>query len=116
MKTINVTDKATLDKLYEGSALTLEGLAEASIPDFFDWIKKLTPLKEETAYIIKGGVMNKTYGLTGTNAYPDDLTIVSVELDTMENYGKVILPRFEIGARWFDDIVDNNARREGYDD
>lgn len=23
------------------------------------------------------------------------------------------LPRFEVGGRWFDDIVDNNIRRQG---
>ena len=53
--------------------------------------------------------MNDTYGLTGRNAYSDDLSIVSV---TDINQMKVTLPRFEVGGRWFDDIVDNNAMRE----
>ena len=26
--------------------------------------------------------------------------------------GKIAIPRFQIGGRWFNDIVDNNARRE----
>ena len=30
----------------------------------------------------------------------------------MENSMAVVMPRFQIGARWFDDIVMNNAARE----
>jgi hypothetical protein len=53
--------------------------------------------------------MNEQYGLTGNNAYPKHVNIVSViDIDQM----KVAIPRFSIGARWFDDIVDNNAHRE----
>ena len=94
------------------SALTIEGLAEDSIPDFIEWIKEHTPMKNEIAYVIKGKTMNRMYGLTGKNAYPDDLTIVSIKLEDMENSMAVVVPRFEIGARWFDDIVINNAMRE----
>lgn len=96
-----------------GSALTIEGLAEDSIKDYIGWVKKYTPMKKEDAYIIKGKTMNNIYGLTGTNAYPDDCNIVSIKLEDMKNYEAVILPRFEIGARWFDDIVYNNRVREG---
>lgn len=109
---INVTEKEQLDMLYNNSALTIEGLTEESIPDFLDWIEERTPLKERKVYVISGEVMNKQYNLTGNNAYLEDLTIVSVMLNDMENPNAVILPRFEIGGRWFDDIVDNNLRRE----
>ena len=95
-----------------GSALTIEGLADDSIPDFINWVKEYTPMKNEIAYIIKGKTMNKVYGLTSKNAYPDDLTIVSIKLEDMENSVAVVVPRFEIGARWFDDIIMNNAMRE----
>ena len=110
---IIVTDRETLKELEDDSALTIEGLAEDSIPDFIEWIKKYTPLIRETAYVIKGDVMNMAYGLTGNNAYQSDINIVAVKLSDMENYNAVVLPRFGIGGRWFDDIVDNNARREG---
>jgi hypothetical protein len=53
--------------------------------------------------------MNTYYGLKGSNAYPNDLTIVSV---TDINQIKIAWARFGVGGRWFDDIVDNNARRE----
>lgn len=94
------------------SALTMEGLVEDSIPDFLDWIKEYTPLIKEEVYITKGNVMNDAFNLTEDNRYPDDCTIVSVKLDNMQNPGKIIIPRFQIGARWMDDIVNNNIRRE----
>lgn len=100
------------DILDLGSALTMEGLIEDSIPDFLNWIKEHTPLIREDVYITKGIVMNTAFNLTGNNKYPDDCTIVSVKLDDMENSAKIILPRFEIGARWMDDIIENNLRKE----
>ena len=49
----------TLEELESlGSALTMEGLAEDSISEFIDWVKQYTPMKSETAYIIKGKTMN----------------------------------------------------------
>ena len=95
-----------------GSALTIEGLNENTISDFIDWVKQYTPMKNEIAYIIKGKTMNQVYKLTGNNKYPDELAIVSIKLEDMENAMAVAMPRFEIKARWFDDIVENNARRE----
>jgi Ser-tRNA(Ala) deacylase AlaX len=103
----------TLEELESlGSALTMEGLAEDSISEFIDWVKQYTPMKSETAYIIKGKTMNDVYMLTGNNKYPDGCTIVSIKLEDMENSMAVVIPRFNIGARWFDDIVMNNAARE----
>ena len=56
----------TLEELESlGSALTMEGLSEDSISEFIDWVKQYTPMKSETAYIIKGKTMNDVYMLTG---------------------------------------------------
>lgn len=95
-----------------GSALTMEGLIDEAIPDFLNWIKKYTPILKEDVYITKGAIMNKVLNLTGDNAYPDDLTIVSVRLEDMQNSMAVAMPRFAIGARWLDDIINNNLMRE----
>lgn len=110
MEIIRLTELNELNDL--GSALTIEGLSEESIPDFMNWVKQYTPMKKEIAYVIKGKTMNCLYNLTGDNAYPDDCTIVSIKLEDMENYEKIVIPRFEIGGRWFDDIVANNSMRE----
>lgn len=113
MKKTKVTTKEQLDALYSSSALTLEGLTadEENLDAFATWLEQHEALgkKEIRFHIISGALMNEVYGLTGTNAYPDDLTIVSV---TNINQMKIAIPRFEIGGRWFDDVVDNNARRQ----
>ena len=115
MNIIKVTTKAQLDELYKDWSLTMEGFSpeEANLRDLLDWVRELTPLKREDIYIIEGAVMNREYGLTGTNAYPDkDCTLVCVKLADMEHPKRVAMPRFQIGGRWFYDIVENNARRE----
>ena len=111
MEIINVTSGEQLERLYNSSALTLEGLAAESILDFMEWVKERTEVKNEIVYITKGEIMNDFYNLTGGNKYPKDLTIVSISGDDI-NLMPLAFARFEIGARWFDDIVDNNLRRE----
>ena len=115
MNIIKVTTRAQLDELHKDWSLTIEGLSpdEANLEEFLDWVKELTPLKREDVYTIEGRVMNREYGLTGDNAYPEtDCTILCIKLDDMEKPMAVTLPRFTVGGRWFDDVVDNNARRE----
>ena len=115
MNIIKVTTKEQLDALYEDWSLTIEGLApdEENLKELLDWVKELTPLKREDVYVIEGSLMNREYGLTGDNAYPEtDCTILCIKLDDMEKPMAVTLPRFTVGGRWFDDVVDNNARRE----
>ena len=114
MEIINVTTKEVLDELYKESALTKEGLDPNYLNDFKDWIINTSKANmiNERFYIIKGKVMNEVYNLTGNNAYPNDLNIISVKLSDISNWESLIAPRFEIKARWFDDIVDNNAMRE----
>ena len=113
MKTIYVSTKEQLDALYKQSALTWEGLTtdEANLNAVKEWLNEHGAIlegKEPTFHIITGELMNDAYGLMDNNAYPEDLSIVSV---TNINQAKVMISRFEVGGRWFDDIVDNNARR-----
>ena len=112
MNIINVTTKEQLDALYNQSALTWEGLSsdEENLTAVRNWFEKHGVLThvEPDFHIIEGKFMNEQYGLSGDNAYPEDCTLVSVtDIDQM----KIVIPRFEVGGRWFDDIVDNNARR-----
>ena len=114
MKVKNVNSGSELAYLYDRSALTWEGLVttEDSLSQVSDWLKNKDALiSEPSFYIITGKFMSDYYGLTGTNRYPDDLNIVSVDPECI-NLGKVIIARFESGGRWFDDIVDNNEDRE----
>ena len=117
MNVIKVTEKEQLDMLYNGSACTLEGLAESFVGDMIEAMRNRGFIKDDNlnvdVYSIKGCLMNDVYGLTDDNAYQDDLTIICVPLKFMKNIEEfAVTMRIEYGYRWFDDIVDNNARRE----
>lgn len=108
----NVIDKDHLDSLYSQSALTWEGLSEdkENLSQVEEWLINNGSIKEKIEFhVIKGNVINNIYCLTENNAYPSDTTLISV---TGINTAKIILKRFEVGGRWFDDIVDNNLIRE----
>lgn len=102
MEIINVETKEQLKELYDSSAMTWEGLRE----DDFKIALQECGAEGAKGYITKGSVMNKLCKLTGDNAYPDDLNIFSIK----EFKGLAIV----FGARWMDDIIDNNARRQKY--
>ena len=115
MNKIQVTDRKTLDELYKESAFTIEGLSsdDKSLGQLAEWVKHLTKFKREDFYIIEGKTMNREYNLTGTNAYPEkDCTLVCIKLTDLVKPLALTMPRFQVGGRWFDDVVDNNARRE----
>lgn len=99
-----------LELFYNTSAFTFEGLdiTDKSGMKQLEKILRETGYKEEhfLAYYFSGSVMNKHYGLTGDNAYSDDLTFVVIP----EYYNPIV--KLQIGARWFDDIVSNNSIRE----
>ena len=99
---INLTTKEELKYLYDNSAMTWEGLRS----DDFQLALKECGQEDAKGYLIKGKVMNELCNLTGDNAYPEDLNIFSID----KFKGLAI----NVGARWIDDIIDNNARREGY--
>ena len=114
MERIMVKTKAQLEELVKESALTWEGFdtSDESLKQVFDWLKGYTPLKCERVYITKGALMDAVYELTGDNAYQSDCSIVSIRLCDMEKPMAIAIPRFMVGGRWLDDIVDNNRRRE----
>ena len=113
---ILVETREQLDELIKDSALTWEGLkmdAEEDYKQVTDWMREHgASHKTENVYITTGKTMNMLENLTGSNAYPDDLSIVSFKLSEIENVMKLALARFDVGGRWMDDIVDNNRRRE----
>ena len=119
MNVIKVNEKEQLDMLYNDSACTLVGLTESSIGDMLEAMHDRGFIKDSSlnvdVYIIKGCLMNDVYGLIGDNAYQDDLTIVCLPLKFMKNISEfAVTMRLEYGFRWFNDIVDNNARCERY--
>lgn len=110
---INV-DSKTLEELVKGSALTFEGLAESSFDGFLGWVDDIAGLKTRRVYVTKGRLANSEWLLTGDNAYQNDLNIVSVKLDDMEDWNKIVMARLQVGARWMGDIHDANVVRESH--
>ena len=111
-------DETKIRELENGSAFTWEGLSglendKEAILDDFKKADVLGDVETFEFYTWKGELMNQIYQLTGSNAYPEDLTFVSIPLSMFNNnIGKLALVKFQLGARWLDDIVDNNARRD----
>ena len=102
MEIIKVETKEQLKTLNDCSAMTWEGLREEDFGTALD----TCGAEGAKGYVTTGKVMNEICHLTGNNAYPDDLTIFSID----KFKGLAIM----FGARWLDDIISNNADREGY--
>ena len=105
-----------LQMLYDDNALTFEGtvIDDDNLGFLVKWFDQHNcHMKKNDFYVVSGELMNTHYGLTGSNAYPNDCNILCVKLVDLDNVGGIILPRFQIGGRWFNDVVDNNLYREG---
>lgn len=116
MNKIMVTTRAQLDELINDSALTFVGLLadDENLNAVKEWIEQHTPFKKEDAYIFDGSLMNREFGLTGDNAYPEggNCTFICVKLSDLEKPMALTIPRFQVGGRWLDDVVSNDVRRE----
>ena len=111
---LNNSDSKKLEELRNTSAFTIEGAGG----DLNDWMKGINELLAEknigqvdTFYTFSGKLMNDTYNLTGSNRYPDDFTFLCFKLDGLD-IGKLAMFKLQFGARWLDDIIDNNLVRE----
>ena len=102
MEIIKVETKEQLKALNDCSAMTWEGLREEDFGVALD----MCGAEGAKCYVTTGKVMNEICHLTGHNAYPDDLTIFSID----RYKGLAIM----FGARWMNDIISNNADREDY--
>ena len=114
---IILADETKIRELENGSAFTWVGLSglendKETIVNCFKEEKVLADVETFEFYIWKGKLMNQIYQLTSSNAYSEDLTFVSIPLSMFKNIRKLAILKLQLGARWLDDIVDNNARRE----
>ena len=110
-------DEEKIRELENGSAFTWVGLSglkndKEVILDEFKKADVLNDVETFEFYIWKGKLMNQIYMLTSSNAYSEDLTFVSIPLNMFKNIEKLAILKLQFGARWLDDIVDNNAHRE----
>ena len=98
-----IKSKEELEELADKSAPCWEGL---SLENLEDQLKEIDP-EVEVVYCT-GKTYNEAYGLTGTNKYPDDLTIVFLNKFSIN----MMSWKFKYNCRWADDVKDNNLWRE----
>lgn len=92
-----------LEELADNSMPTWEGL---NLEGLEEELLEIDP-KVVVVYC-NGKTYNEAYGLTGDNAYPDDLHIVF-----LDDFSIPMLDwKFKFGCRWADDVRDNNLMRE----
>jgi hypothetical protein len=108
--------KQKFNEFYKGWHLTIEGAgSDNGFQDWFDGINEQLKKREigqfKEMFIFTGKQMNTVYRLTGSNAYPSDLTMIAIPLDGLDQ-GKLAMFKLQFGARWFTDIVDNNKVRQ----
>ena len=115
---VNHITTDNLKKVYRGSFYTIVGVGGS----LEEWVRgynaKLVEAgigKPKSWVTFSGRQMNERYALRGDNAYDDNLTFLAFSLDGL-HVGKLALFKMEYGDRWFDDIVQNNARRGGLGD
>lgn len=89
-----------IQDLIDSSAITMLGLCEGKDGDlaFQEYLKEY--LEDDTIYITMGETINEIYGTD----FQDDLRIVSLKYNKL---GRLPIIRLEIGAKWFDDFIDN---------
>lgn len=112
LKTVDTVEELT--KLEKESTFTWEGMTtdEGNLKAIAEGLGEF--FKDEiTFYTWTGKFMNETYGLTGNNAYPEDLTFLAIDWNSFSaKVGEVSILKLKVGARWLDDIVANNTRRQ----
>ena len=112
---INEDNVEKLHELVENSAFTWEGMnaSDENLQAIVDDFKENTDIKlPVNFYKWNGELFNEVFGLSDANAYQNDLTFLSVDLDNWSDIGKLPIYKMIVGARWLDDIVDNNAVRQ----
>lgn len=109
-----ITTTELFEKAYAGSYYTIIGCGG----EIKDWTEGYDKLLQEKGigkpskwFQFTGRDMNDEYNLTGNNRYPDDLHFLCFPLDGLD-VGKLAIFKIAMCDRWFDDIVDNNRRRE----
>ena len=98
-----ITTLEELEALANKSAPTWEGL---NLDGLEEQLKEIDP--EVEAVYCEGKDYNDAYGLTGNNAYPDDLHIVFLDKFSIN----MMDWKFKFQCRWADDVRDNNLWRE----
>lgn len=104
--------KEIFEKAYNGSYYTITGCG-GDLNEWKNGYQEMLDKKEigkiQEWITFTGKDMNEEYGLTGNNAYKDEITFLAFPLTGL-NVGRLAVLKIALNDRWFDDIVDNNRR------
>lgn len=104
-----------INDLTSKSAFTWEGMdaSDENLQAIVDDLKENTNITlPVNFYKWSGELFNDMFELTDANAYPNDLTFLAIDLDNWSAMGNLPIYKMQVGARWLDDIVDNNKVRQ----
>lgn len=113
--TVEMVFDDKIEELANDSAFTWEGMdySKENLQAIVDDFKKNTDIILPVHfYVFDGRTMNRMYNLTGDNAYPENLSFVSINLDNWASMEKLPMYKMQVGARWLDDIIENNKARQ----
>ena len=116
MKTVLIkATKQDIEALRNKSAFTfidIGGNLNEWMVGINDVLKQHSINQVSKFYTWNGKLMNDVYELT--NTYKDDITFLAFDITEipMDQIGKLSMLKLAIGARWLDDIVDNDLARE----
>ena len=104
-----------LRKAYNGSYYTIVGVGgdlNEWKNGYSSWLERegIGHISEWIDFV--GKDMNDEFNFIKSNRYPDSLHFLAFPLDGLD-VGKLAMFKMRMGDRWFDDIVDNDLRREG---
>lgn len=116
MKVVKVEKFEQFHELVNGSAFTWLGMTSdmgnlKAIEKAFKEANVMDPNQEMEVHIWTGAQGNEWMGLI-RDPYPKDLTCLSFPLDQFNNIDALSILKIQLGARWLDDIYDNNLRHE----
>lgn len=112
--TVENATSEVLNKFYKTDALVLEGLVPEDIGEYANWIN------ENAGGLVDGAIFYQTNGrffdnsLDIPNIHLSDLTIFVLDFMYIKDISRLAIARFQVGARWLRDIVDN-AKLNGTD-
>ena len=98
-----------LKELYEGSAYTIIGVGgelNTWVDGYQELLNEKGIGKVEDWYVFTGKDLNIEYGLTGEDAFKEDIRFLAFPLTGL-NVEKLAIFRIRMGDKWFDDFIDN---------
>ena len=103
------------DEVYGGSFYTILGCADPT--EYMEgYEEELAKIGVKPAYwvLFTGDEVNREYGLTGDNAFQENLNILAFPLigNSHEALGRLAMFKLKWQDKWFNDLADNSIERE----